>query len=85
MRVEFYKTVEGVKPAGLFINSIEDVKLRAKMIRTVRLLEEFGYELGMPDSRYLEDCFVKKTQKTPGEILEKAKEYRSDYERRYQK
>ena len=115
MKVEFYKTVEGVKPAGQFINSIEDVKLRAKMIRTVKLLEEFGYELGMPDSRYLGDgifelrciqgndiarClyfftvgdkavvtngFVKKTQKTPGEILEKAKEYRSDYERRYQK
>lgn len=115
MKVEFYKTVEGVKPAGQFINSIEDVKLRAKMIRTVQLLEEFGYELGMPDSRYLEDgifelrciqgndiarClyfftvgdkaivtngFVKKMQKTPRETLEKAKEYRTDYERRFRK
>ncbi len=113
MEVEFYKTVDGVKPAGQFINSIEDVKLRAKMIRTVRLLEEFGHELGMPDSRYLEDgiferrcsqgndiarClyfftvgdkaivtngFVKKTKKTPRDILEKAKEYRTDYERRF--
>ena len=35
MEVEFYKTVEGVEPAGQFINSIEDVKLRAKIIRTV--------------------------------------------------
>ncbi|MBE5824757.1 MAG: type II toxin-antitoxin system RelE/ParE family toxin [Butyrivibrio sp.] len=85
MEVEFYKTVEGLKPAGQFINLIEDVKLRAKMIRTVRLLEEFGYELGMPDSRYLEDGFVKKTKKTPRETLEKAKEYRTDYERRFRK
>ena len=115
MGVEFYKTVDGVKPAGQFINSIEDVKLRAKMIRTVQLLEEFGYELGMPDSRYLEDgifelrcihgndiarClyfftvgdkaivtngFVKKTKKTPREALEKAKELRKDFERRFQK
>ena len=113
MEVEFYKTVDGVKPAGQFINSIEDIKLRAKMIRTVLLLEEFGYELGMPDSKHLEDgifelrciqgndiarClyfftvgdkaivtngFVKKTQKTPREALEKSKEYRIDYERRF--
>ncbi len=115
MEVEFYKTVDGIKPAGQFINSIEDFKLRAKMIRTVQLLEAFGHDLGMPDSKYLEDgifelrcihgndiarClyffvvgdkaivtngFVKKTQKTPREVLEKAKEYRVDYERRFQK
>ncbi len=113
MIVEFYKCVDGTKPAGQFINSIEDLKLRAKMIRTVKLLEEFGTELGEPDSKYLEDgifelrciqgnniarCLyfyvvgdkaivtngiIKKTQKTPKEVITTAKEYRTDYERRY--
>ena len=83
------------------------------MIRVTKLLEEFGTELGMPESRYLEDgiyelravqgsdiarClyffvignkaivtngFIKKTQNTPKEVIEKAKEYRLDYERRF--
>ena len=113
MKVIFYRTESGVKPAGQFINSVEDVKLRAKIIRSVKLLEKFGTELGMPDSKYLEDgifelrtiqgsniarCLyfftigdkaivtngvVKKTQKTPQEVIELAKKYRADYERRF--
>ena len=55
MEVIFYKKEDGTKPAGQFINSIEDLKLRAKVIRSVNLLEEFGHELDMPDSRHLED------------------------------
>ncbi len=51
----FYKLEDGTKPAGQFINSIEDLKLRAKVIRSVKLLEEFGYGLEMPDSKHLED------------------------------
>ncbi len=46
---------DGTKPAGQFINSIEDLKLRAKVIRSVKLLEEFGHDLEMPDSKHLED------------------------------
>ncbi len=46
---------DGTKPAGQFINSIGDLKLRAKVIRSVKLLEEFGHDLEMPDSRHLED------------------------------
>lgn len=113
MIVEFYKCVDGTKHAGQFINSIENLELRAKMIRVVKLLEEFGTELGEPDSKYLGDgifelrcsqgnniarCLyffvfgdkaivtngiIKKTQKTPKEVIEKAKEYRTDYERRF--
>ena len=55
MRVIFYKMEDGTKPAGQFINSIEDLKLRAKVIRSVKLLEEFGHDLEMPDSKHLED------------------------------
>ncbi len=42
MEVIFYKTEQGDKPAGQFIKSIEDLKLRAKVIRSVKLLEKFG-------------------------------------------
>ncbi len=55
MEVVFYKLEDGSKPAGQFINSIEDEKLRAKVIRSVKLLEEFGHDLEMPDSKHLED------------------------------
>lgn len=55
MIVEFYKTSSGVKPAGQFINSITDEKLKSKMIRATKLLERYGTELEMPDSQYLED------------------------------
>ena len=39
MQVEFYKNLDETKPAGQFINSITDKKLRAKMIRVIKLLE----------------------------------------------
>ena len=115
MEVIFYRRENGTKPAGEFINSIEDLKLRAKVIRSVKLLEEFGHSIDMPDSKHLEDgifelrtiqgtniarCLyfftigdkaivtngvVKKQQKTPREVIDLAKKYREDYERRYGK
>ena len=83
------------------------------MIRSVKLLERFGHELGMPDSKYLGNgifelriiqgsniarCLyfftvgdvaiitngiVKKTQRTPPDVIKIAEEYRKDYERRF--
>ena len=55
MIVEFYRTEKGTKPAGEFIKSIEDVKLRAKVIRSLKLLETYGTELREPDSKSLGD------------------------------
>lgn len=55
MIVEFYKTQKGKKPAGDFIKSIEDVKLRAKVVRSLKLLETYGTELREPDSKPLGD------------------------------
>lgn len=55
MIVEFYKTEKGKKPAGDFIKSIEDVKLRAKVVRSLKLLETYGTELREPDSKPLGD------------------------------
>lgn len=115
MEVIFYKTEQGIKPAGQFINSVEDKKLRAKIIRSIKLLEQFGQKLGMPDAKHLGNgiyelrtiqgnniarCLyfftvgdkaivtngvIKKTQKTPPEVIDLAQKYREDYERRYGK
>ena len=112
MEVIFYMTEQGIKPAGQFINSVEDKKLRAKIIRSVKLLEKFGRELGMPDAKHLRNgiyelriiqgnniarCLyffaigdkaivtngvIKKTQKTPPEVIDLAEKFRADYERR---
>ena len=112
MVVEFYKFQDGTKPAGVFIKSIEDQKLKAKVIRTIKLLEKFGHDLGEPDSKHLEDgifelriiqgsdiarCLyfftigdkaivtngiIKKTTKTPRDVILIAKKYRNDYLRR---
>ena len=55
MIVEFYKTEKGKKPAGDFIKSIEDVKLRAKVVRSLKLLETYGTKLRETDSKPLGD------------------------------
>lgn len=48
--VEFYRTETGIKPAGEFIKSIENIKLRAKVVRSIGLLETYGENLREPDS-----------------------------------
>ena len=52
--VEFYETTSGECPVKEFIQS-QDVKMRAKIYRTLELLEESGNALRMPYSEYLGD------------------------------
>lgn len=52
--VEFYETEKGEKPSLDFINTLE-VKLRAKVFRDLKLLEEKGNELRLPYSENLGD------------------------------
>ena len=89
--------------------------MRAKLVDTIQLLQDNGYELREPYCKYVSDHifelrakfgsnitrifyffhvnriiiltngFVKKTQKTPKEEIEKAKQYRLDYLRRKEK
>lgn len=103
-----YKKPNGRSPVREFLSSL-NAKHRAKVLRNVQLLKEFGLELGMPYTRHLEEGiwelrtqesgnisrvllfhwyenrlvfthgFIKKTQKTPREEIEKAKRYRSDF------
>jgi len=104
----FYEKSDGTEPAKDFILSL-DIKMRAKMLRTIELLQKNGNMLREPESKALDDGimelrakvgtdisrvlyffvvgrkviltngFIKKTQKTPKEEIERAKRYRKDY------
>lgn len=104
----FYTTDKGEKPVVDFLDSL-DKKMRAKMLLSIRVVRENGYQARMPYSEELEDGifelraksgsdisrvlyffmigrkivltngFIKKTQKTPKNEIEKAKRYRDDY------
>jgi len=51
--IEYYQSEAGKVPVAEFIDSL-DAKSRAKIARTLDLLEEFGTDLGMPYARHLE-------------------------------
>jgi phage-related protein len=106
--IVFYKTDTGESPVEDFLDSLND-KMRAKMLMSIRIIRENGYQTRMPYSEELEDGifelrakvgtdisrvlyffmigrkviltngFIKKTQKTPHEEIERAKKYRADY------
>ena len=50
--VEFYTTIDGKKPAKEFLMKLAP-KMRAKLIKTIELLEANGPDLRMPYSEYL--------------------------------
>jgi len=52
--IEYYQTEKGRFPAAEFIDSL-DTKSRAKIARTLDLLQQFGIDLGMPYIKYLEE------------------------------
>lgn len=53
-KIVFYRTPNGTEPVKDFLDSL-DMKMRAKMVRTIRMLEEYGYELREPCSKPLQD------------------------------
>ena len=55
IEVIFYETEDGKKSAKLFLTSLQDKKLKAKIYKTIELLEMQGIELREPYSKYLED------------------------------
>jgi phage-related protein len=52
--IEFYQKSDGSCPIKEFLNSL-NTKMRAKLLRTVMLLEKNGNELREPYSKYLND------------------------------
>ena len=54
MSVLFYNLPDGSYPAEDFLNNL-DIKMRAKMLRTIGMLQENGTDLRMPHSEHLDD------------------------------
>ncbi len=52
--VDFYKEVDGTKPVGEFIRTL-NVKMKAKVVANMHLLEEYGNMSREPLSKELED------------------------------
>ncbi|MBR4224016.1 MAG: type II toxin-antitoxin system RelE/ParE family toxin [Oscillospiraceae bacterium] len=53
-QLELYETKDGRSPVAEFIDSL-DVKMAAKLVGMLELLEEKGTELTMPYTRHLDD------------------------------
>jgi len=52
--VLFYETEKGEQPAKEFLLSL-DKKMRAKMVDTISILQDNGYELREPYSKHLSE------------------------------
>ena len=52
--IVFYKNDKGEKPVEDFLDSLND-KMRAKMLLSIRIVREKGYQTRMPYSEELED------------------------------
>ena len=52
--IVFYKTENGKNPVEDFLNELND-KMRAKMLLSIRIVREKGYQARMPYSEELED------------------------------
>ncbi len=51
-RVEFYQDARGHRPVETWLSALDN-KTQARIRRTLRLLEDYGTQLGMPHSRHL--------------------------------
>lgn len=63
----FYDLPNGEEPAKEFIQSL-DIKMRAKMLRTVLMLKENGFELREPQSKHLDDGIFELRAKVGSDI-----------------
>jgi phage-related protein len=52
--VEFYETESGATPVEDFLNAL-DIKMRAKALHELEILEEFGRALREPYAKYIHD------------------------------
>lgn len=65
--VFFYKKGDGTEPAKDFLNSL-DVKMQAKMVRTIEILQNNGHDLREPYSKQLEDGIFELRAKVGSDI-----------------
>ena len=57
-KVDFYREVDGTKPLGEFIKGL-DLKMKAKVVANLHVLEEYGNLAREPLSKELEDGSLK--------------------------
>jgi len=67
--VEFYEKQNGVAPTSVFLDGIKDLKLKAKVLRDIELLQEFGNTLREPYSSYLVDGIFELRSKQSSNIV----------------
>ena len=63
----FYKNDKGEKPVEDFLDSLND-KMRAKMLLSIRIVREKGYQTRMPYSEELEDGIFELRAKVGSDI-----------------
>ena len=63
----FYDKPDGTEPVKEFLDSL-DVKMRAKMIRTIVILQKNGYELREPYSKMLNEGILELRAKVGSDI-----------------
>lgn len=66
-KIFFYDLPDGSEPVKEFLDSL-DVKMRAKMLWTIQLLEVNGIELREPYSKALEDGIIELRAKVGSDI-----------------
>jgi len=67
VEVEFYDLPDGTYPAEEFLESL-DIKMQAKMVRTIKMFEENGTDLQKPYSEYLRDGIIELRAKVGSNI-----------------
>ena len=65
--IEFYETKDGKQPVKEFLLSL-DVKMRAKMLSMISLLQDNGYELREPYGKHLSDGIFELRAKVGSDI-----------------
>ena len=65
--IVFYKNDKGEKPIEDFLDSLND-KMRAKMLLSIRIVREKGYQTRMPYSEELEDGIFELRAKVGSDI-----------------
>lgn len=65
--VEFYETEKGDQPAKDFLLKL-DKKMRAKMVNTIAILQDNGYELREPYSKHLSEGIFELRAKVGNDI-----------------
>ena len=67
IKVIFYDLPDGSMPAQEFIDGL-DIKMQAKMVRTIAFLQENGSDLREPYSEYLQDGILELRAKVGSNI-----------------